>query len=279
MNKMSATVVLDSVSAQGSRLTTMEVTCHRFVLAELNTHRQFSRNSGSSRAIPVSKQLDRVRHQPAMPVSWPAERPGMQGGDELGESDSAQAADLWIQARDNAVATAESLVELGVHKSVVNRLLEPFSWHTVIISATEWDGFWDQRCSPLAQPEMREVALLMRSAYLDSRPDELAVGEWHTPYVIDEDLSLGVADRCRVSVARCARVSYLTHDGRRSVEKDLDLYQSLVGAVPMHASPLEHVATPAPAGESPAGNFRGWRQLRHTVEGGLRHPRSEAVGC
>jgi len=277
MNKMSAAVVLDSISAQGVRLTTMEVTCHRFILAELNTHRVFSRNSGSSRAIPVAKQLDRVLHHPAMPVSWPAERPGMQGGDELGEADSAQAADLWIQARDNAVATAESLVELGVHKSVVNRLLEPFSWHTVIISSTEWDGFWDQRCSPLAQPEIREAALLMRSAYLDSQPNELAVGQWHTPYITDEDRSLGVEDICRVSVARCARVSYLTHDGRRSVEKDLDLYESLVGAVPMHASPLEHVATPAQAGESPAGNFRGWRQLRHVVEDDIRHPRSEAV--
>jgi thymidylate synthase ThyX len=277
MNEMSATVVLDSISDQGVRLTTMEVTCHRFILAELNTHRAPSRNSGSSRAVPVAKQLDRVRHHPAMPVSWPAECPGMQGGDELSDVDSAQAADLWIQARDNAVAIAESLVELGVHKSVVNRLLEPFSWHTVIISATEWDNFFAQRCSPLAQPEMREVALLMRSAYLDSRPDELAVGEWHTPYITDEDQSLSEEDRCRVSVARCARVSYLTHDGRRSVEKDLDLYRSLVGAVPMHASPLEHVATPAQTGETQVGNFRGWRQLRHIVEGGLPDPHSKAV--
>jgi thymidylate synthase ThyX len=244
----------------------MEVTCHRFVLAELNTHRVLSRNSSSSRAIPASKQIARVASRPAMPVSRPAGRPGMQGGADLGAAATARAVAIWVEARDHAVSAATALVELGVHKSVVNRLLEPFSWHTVIVTATEWDGFWSQRCSTLAQPEIRETALAMRHAYLASRPRELTVGHWHMPYITEGDWSLPIEDLRRVSAARCARVSYLSHDGRRSVESDLGLYLELVNATPMHASPLEHVATPAQRWVSQVGNLRGWRQFRHAVE-------------
>lgn len=260
-----ATVVADSVSPDGVRLTTVEVTLHRFVLAELNTHRVFSRNSASSRAIPVRKQVARVLEDPALPVEFGSSQRGMQAGDPLTGDEHDAALRAWLAARDHAVAAVTRLQELGVHKQVTNRLLEPFMWHTVIVTATEWDGFWEQRCSPLAQPEIRVAAEAMQAAYDASTPVALALGEWHTPYLRDEDGDLDDETARRVSAARCARVSYLTHDGRRDIDKDLELYERLVTARPPHWSPLEHVATPARQGASPLGNLRGWRQLRHEV--------------
>lgn len=271
-----AKVIADSVSPEGHRLTTMEVRFHRFVLAEFNTHRVFSRNSASSRAIPFAKQVERVMTDPAVPVVWASEQRGMQGGDELSEDTRRVASNQWLIARDAAVSNAKELDRFGVHKSIVNRLLEPFMWHTVIVSATEWDGFWAQRCSPLAQPEIRVAAEAMCVAYYGSTPDKLEYGEWHLPYVsTHEYLSLDIETVRRISVARCARVSYLTHDGKRDIQADLDLYNKLVTADPMHASPLEHVATPSEWDDCltpEPGNFTGWLQLRHFVEAGIQWP-------
>jgi thymidylate synthase ThyX len=275
-----ARVIEDSISEDGNRLTTLEVVFHRFVLAEFNTHRLFSRNSASSRAIPFRKQVNRVLEHPAVPVAWPAEQRGMVGGDEI--DNAAWAEQEWLAARDKAVASAERLAKLGVHKSVVNRLLEPFMWHTVIVTATDWDGFWHQRCHAHAQPEIHVAADAMLEAYNNSTPRLLVAGQWHMPYIEDEDYDAvfayrgdadlgGAAGLLRqVSAARCARVSYLTHDGVRSIEKDLELYRRLVERAggenpdPIHYSPLEHVATP---GRGDKGNFTGWDQLRHMVGG------------
>ncbi|MFA9431248.1 FAD-dependent thymidylate synthase [Egicoccus sp. AB-alg2] len=261
-----AEVVCDSVSPDGARVTTIEVTLHRFVLAELNTHRAFSRNSASSRAIPVQRQLDAVLQDPAVPLEFGANQRGMQAGPPLTGDAHDRALAAWLEARDGAVAATRGLLDLGVHKQVANRLLEPFIWHTVIVTATDWDGFWQQRCSPLAQPEIRAAADAMRTAYEASTPVEVVAGDWHTPYIRDEDGELDVETRKRVAAARCARVSYLTHDGRRDLSADQQLYDRLVTAEPPHWSPLEHVATPLAAGEPPLGNLRGWRQLRHVVE-------------
>ncbi|MGI9017972.1 MAG: FAD-dependent thymidylate synthase [Euzebya sp.] len=261
-----ATVVLDSISAREVRLTTIEVTLHRFVLAELNTHRVFSRNSASSRAIPTAKQLQRVREDPALPVEFGSNQRGMQAGDPLEGEEHEAALNQWLGARDSAVSAAERLAQMGVHKQVVNRILEPFMWHTVIVTATDWDGFWHQRCSPLAQPEIRLAAESMRQTYDASTPQPIADAEWHTPYVRADERSLPMETRKRISAARCARVSYLTHDGRRDLEVDQTLYTRLVTADPPHWSPLEHVATPASADEPQIGNLRGWRQLRHVID-------------
>lgn len=168
--------------------TTMEVVMHRFVLAEFNTHRMFSRNSASSRAIPVAKQIKRVVNNPAYPVAWPQEVPGMQGGEPLDEIDEKIAREVWDVARRMAVSHAEVLANMGVHKSVTNRLLEPFMWHTVIVSSTEWDNFWRQRCSPLAQPEMKAAAEAMHDAYESSIPTPVGYGQWHKPYMDGEDI-------------------------------------------------------------------------------------------
>ena len=264
----SARVVADSLSPDGVRLTTLEVTLHRFVLAELNTHRVFSRNSASSRAIPVPKQVARVVDDPATPVEFGANQRGMQAAAPLEGVAAEQALAHWLAARDAAVEAAEALRELGVHKQVTNRLLEPFMWHTVIVSSTAWDGFWEQRCSPLAQPEIRVAAEAMRAVFDASTPDPVGPDGWHLPYVdAEHDADLDDEQRTQVSAARCARVSYLTHDGLRDVAKDLELYERLVTARPPHWSPLEHVATPAAPGAAVPGNFDGWQQLRHlTVE-------------
>lgn len=297
-----AKVIADSISQAGHRLTTFEVRFHRFVLAEFNTHRLFSRNSASSRAIPVGKNLDEVYFNTAIPVEWRSEKSGMQGGDLLSEEDAKQAEAIWIKASVDAGLRAEELMDLGVHKSIVNRLLEPFMWHTVIVTATAWDNFFAQRVSPLAQPEIKAAARMMLDAYEASDPRLVYDTEYHRPYITPEDEDavndkyadsdgmvswendLKVTDELnRISVARCARVSYLTHDGKRDLQADLDLYDRLVSADPMHASPLEHVATPdprnaqsesIPVGEGRSqsrllpriGNFVGWRQLRYDVE-------------
>ncbi len=278
----SAKVVLDSYSPQGIRLTTMEVTFHRFVLAEFNTHRVFSRNSASSRAIPVEKQLERYSLNPAIPIVFPEEQAGMQGGHELGWPYDVDAKNLVadihtsIESLVGAYLEAHPNKETRLHKSIINRYLEPFLFQTVIVSSTEWSNFFKQRCSPMAQPEIKLAAEMMKAEYDASEPTLLERGQWHTPYIQDhEDFDVETAKA--VSVARCARVSYLTHDGVRDVEKDIELYQRLVSADPGHWSPLEHVARPAVSGdlsdmwsdvpdEDTLGNFRGWAQLRHYIE-------------
>jgi thymidylate synthase ThyX len=264
----SARIVADSISPAGVRLVTVEARIHRFVLAELNTHRALSRNSASSRARPVTKVLADVVDDPAMPVEWGRNQSGMQAFERVDAAAAMQADAVWLAARDAAVAHAQQLADIGVHKQLVNRVLEPFLWHVVVVSATEWDNFFAQRCHPDAQPEIRAAAEAMRDAITTSTSAAVADGEWHLPYLrdgeLDELLAAGhdLEIAKRISVARCARVSYLTQAGVRDWSKDLDLYDRLTTQQPPHASPLEHVATPDAKG---TGNFRGWQQLRHLV--------------
>lgn len=277
-----ATVIADSISEQGHRLLTIEATMHRFVLAEFNTHRVFSRNSASSRAIPVAKQLERVKNDPAMPVEWGTNQKGMQAAEPLSAIEEASAELEWVYARSKSAEVSSYLSQtLNVHKQLSNRLLEPWMWHTVIFSTTELDNFFAQRCSPLAQPEIRVVAERIRDAVEASIPNVLQLGEYHTPYIQPDEQSLELEVRKRVSAARCARVSYLTHAGVRDIQEDLTMFDRLTSAFPPHASPLEHVATPYPENiafiedqhghlvrEVPIlGNFVGYLQLRHEIAG------------
>lgn len=273
MSGPTAKVICDSVSPYGVRLTTLEVKYHRFVLAEMNTHRAFSRNTASSRAIPYRKMRDNIMNDPALPLSWPTEQKGMQGGLALDDSIVGSCIEEWFTALNQTVVIADKLYVLGLHKSVINRLLEPFQYVTSIISATDWHGFFDQRDSELAQPEIREAARAMQKAYDLSSPQRVGRGEWHLPYITSDDLEQAYNNGLtkhqtteafkQISAARCARVSYLTHDGKRDWSADLTLYSRLVTAFPPHWSPLEHVATPSPMLEP--GNFKGWAQLRHTI--------------
>lgn len=256
-----ATVVADSLSPAGVRLTTLDVTMHRFVLAEFNTHRVFSRNSASSRAIPLWKRTAAVLDDPALPIEVGREQKGMQAG-ELIEGDDLVAVEQAIRwGAKQMVALADELASYGVHKQTAARYLEPFLMHRVLISSTEWDGFFEQRMGPKPQPEMRLVAEAMLDALTTSTPVQFEPGQWHLPLVTAEEAAeLGVVNAQRVAVARCARISYLTHD-RRDAGADLALWDRLLEGG--HWSPFEHVATPANEFARPAGNFRGWHQLRH----------------
>lgn len=263
-----AKIIADSISPEGVRLTTMQVTLHRFVLAEFNTHRVFSRNSASSRAIPVSKQITRILDDLALPVSWPAEQSGMQGGEHLAEMVSFEAETVWMGASQDAIKSVRRLLTLGpdadeaLHKSVVNRLLEPFMWHTVVVTSTAWENFFALRLDADAQPEIRVAAEAMKAAYDTSTPEPLTEGMWHAPYVDKGDglVALGRvggnereawALLTKISAARCARTSYLTQEGKRDLDEDLRLYDRLItdrlaAGKALHWSPLEHVATPWP---------------------------------
>jgi thymidylate synthase ThyX len=247
---LNAKIIADSINTTHDRLTSIEVTMHRYVLSELNTHRLFSRNSASSRAIPVETQLNSVQNNTAYPISLPSEQPGMQGGSELEGEDRADAL-TFINEMVQTTNTIKRYIgnhpnkTTRLHKSVINRYLEPYSFHTVLISATNWQGFWEQRCNPNAQPEIRAVAELMRTAYNESTPKLLQENEWHLPYISQEEKqNHPVSLLGPVSVARCARLSYLTHGNHRPLTDDIDLYNKLISATPAHLSPLEHIATP-----------------------------------
>lgn len=272
-----AKIILDSISPEGWRLTTFELTYPRFVHSELLTHRVFSRNSSSSRAIPIEKMIARVMNDPVLPVWWGKNQPGMQAEEELQGNDKSQAQTYWLEARDNAVDIAVAMVGKGVHKQIVNRILEPWMWITVILSGTDFGNFFSLRCDKAAQPEIKKIAEMACELYYESPPPRMFdFGEWHMPYLPDFDhLSKRkilaerdgkIFDLREISAARCARVSYLTHDGVRDLSKDKELFDRLIG--PGHFSPLEHVAMPeARLRRGAGGNFMGWTQFRKSFPG------------
>lgn len=269
----SCKILCDSVSPDGVRLTTIEIILPRLVIAELNTHRQFSRNSASSRAIPIKKMLERVINDPFTPVYYGKNQQGMQASEELSPEAKAMALELWLNARDNAVTTVKRLQmpDIDLHKQIANRLLEPFLWHTVLITATEWRNFFALRCNKDAQPEIRMAAEMMRDAYNASTPEKLDYGQWHMPLLFDKvqliDAGYDIDDMCKISVGRCARVSYMTHDGVRAPEADIQLCERLQKSG--HLSPMEHVARPMHNEDFDndwlQSNFRGWVQFRKTI--------------
>jgi hypothetical protein len=287
-----AKVIADSVSAQGIRLTTMQITLHRYVLSEFNTHRMFSRNFRSSRAVPVKKLLEEVRTNPAMPVAWLKNKPGMQATEPMTQEEEANARGFWMKGARHAAGIAELLSVTGLHKQWANRGLEPYLYVHGVVTATDYANFYALRRHEDAQPEMKVLADAMWEAQEGSTPELLQPGQWHLPYITaadyadtqtdwDEMLATGddgLSKRVKVSVARCARVSYLTHDNRSpSVAEDLKLYDRLVGSTPLHASPAEHQATPDTAWWGAAdlgwdwknphlhGNLNGWISHRKTL--------------
>lgn len=229
-------------------LITMQLRYPRFIHAEFMTHRQFSRNASSSRAVPIGRVIQEVMDDPAMPVSWGKNQPGMQARGVV--DNPARAMELWLDARDRAVDAARTAQEMGLHKQVVNRLLEPFSHISVVVTATDWDNFFMLRCHEDADPTMRALAEAMRDTVKASTPTGLAVNEWHTPYAEVSRM---------ISAARCARVSYLNHDGSTpDGEKDLDLANKLLKS--KHMSPFEHQAMPDPGKRH--ANLTGWKSFR-----------------
>lgn len=273
MTTITAKVIEDSIAENGVRLTTLQLCYPRFIHAEFMTHRVFSRNASSSRAIPVAKMIEQVRNDPAMPIHWGKNQAGMQANEELAPMAQESARQLWMQAARDAASVAQVMADVGLHKQVANRILEPYQYMHVIVTATEWENFFELRNHPDAQPEIHALAKVMHFALAESRPVQRQENDWHLPYVtraervaFNNDLDLLL----KLSAARCARVSYLTHDGQTpSVEKDVALYDRLVGSKPLHASPIEHQATPLPEADMWSGNFRGWLQNRKIVENAI----------
>lgn len=265
-----AVVIEDSVNPyNGIRLTTLQLNFPRFILAEFNTHRMFSRNASSTRAIPTKKLIMEAWNNPVVPARYGSNIPGMQAGDNLTGWRRWMARQLWLGCCKAACIFALAMTKTGLHKQWAGRVIESWMWTSVVVTGTEWSNFFELRNHEDAQPEIKILAEKMKEAMDNSVPSKR---DKHLPYITLEEkkkANLGeikLEELIMCSVARCARVSYLTHDGKNpSREKDMELYTRLVGSEPIHASPTEHQAF---AGKTTdfIKNFRGWKMHRATVE-------------
>lgn len=268
---ITAQLLTDSVCAEThTRLRSFILEYPRFIHAELLTHRVFSRNSSSSRAIPIVTMMEMVSQDPAMPIYWGADQPGMQAKKEI--EDIAGAQEEWLAAMRSALFHAERLRKKGCHKQIVNRLLEPFQRIKIILSSTDMANWYALRHHPDAQPEIELLASLMFEAEANSTPFKLFKDEWHLPFIHrkrsingdlhyysqGEEVSLETAKKISASCA--AQTSYRTSDF--SINKADKVFQRLVKSLPVHASPFEHQATPF-AGVS--SNFRNFHQFRKEI--------------
>lgn len=284
-----STIICDSKSDTG-RITTFELEYHRFFHSELMTHRVFSRNAMSSRAVPISKMIEQVRNNPAMPVKWGLNKAGMQSEDN--HSDDSICIDAWKRAANDAAQSAERLRDLGLHKQLVNRVLEPFQMMKTVVTSTEWDNFFELRTHKDTQPEFQVLAKMMQEQYNSSEPTVLKEGQWHLPYVATTfDYTTGeqvyytegghsgllsLEEALKVSASCCAQVSYRVNDN--SIDKALMIYDKLISSTPAHASPFEHQARVFGDdgglegvthfdmnGEGWSGNFKNWIQYRQLL--------------
>lgn len=244
----------------GRLITTFEIEMHRFVLAEKNTHKMLSKNSASSRAVPIQANIDYILSNTAFPVHWGKNQSGMVAENELSPDVQKKAKQIWTDARDDAIKHALALSELGVHKQLANRLIENFSYQKVVVTGTEWDNFFWLRDHKDAQPEIRELASKMLDAYNNAKSEILFGGEWHLPYVdsirnaigeleyFSNGVKLTEEEAIKVSASCCAQVSYRKADDSldkaNKVFDMLNLNASQYEDIRMHSSPVEHQATP-----------------------------------
>lgn len=259
-----AKIICDSINPCGNRLTTWILKFPRFILAEFNTHRILSRNSSSSRAIPVEKVIESVMNEPAIPIHWGKNQKGMQAEQEINILDQVEAEAAWLSARDDAVAQVKKLLKIGVHKQIANRLLEPWMHQTVICTATDWENLFALRAHEAAQPEFRQLAYLMLDLYNKAEPKKLNVGEWHIPFGDKYCDDLSIKEQVKICTARAARVSYKNFEGNIDFKKDFDLHDGLLSDG--HMSPFEHCAK-ALNYPTRVGNFTGWEQYRKMIPG------------
>jgi hypothetical protein len=304
-----AKIIADSI-CNDHRLTTMQLTHPRIVHSEFNTHCAFARNASSSRAIPFKKTVQKVMEDPFIPEHWGINQSGMQANEELTGIKREKAIAKWLEARDEAVRIAsemasqkclicngEGIIEsdccicegtglgLNVHKQIVNRLIEPWSWITVCVTGDShaWSNYFALRCHPDAQPEIQKQAYMAQKEYFTSTPQIIKPGEWHTPYIRKGEytdifnwlgkqigvnaVSPSLCDAIiQISVGRCARTSYLTQEGIRDYNEDINLYNRLRYHVPLHASPFEHVCV-AEGDDVRHGKYIGWKAYRHMLDG------------
>lgn len=272
MSQITAKIIADSYSAiNGKRITTFELQYPRFIHSELMTHRLFSRNAMSSRAVPIEKMIDQVWSDPALPIHWGKNQSGMQAKEQLENTDSVEIE--WRAAACEAAISAKFLSEQGLHKQVVNRILEPWQLMKTVLTATEFDNFFWLRKHEDAQPEIKELAERMYEQLEWNKllTVELDAGDWHTPYYEAgywlQDDETPLEDALAISSSCCAQVSYRLLDD--SIEKARKVYQRLVKSTPVHASPFEHCATPMKDFSFNQDQYGGpsyWTNIPDTVE-------------
>ena len=286
-----AKIILDSMGPNGARLTTLELTIPKFILAELNTHRMLGRNSASSRAIPAEKMLGKIEEAPVLPVFWGANQAGMQADVELEGTMLNACRATWRRLSKVAVDAAREMASFGLHKQLANRVVEPWMFTTVVVTATEYSNFFALRTRGKAQREFSDVVDMALELYQKSVPRRLQSGEWHMPYVTGYDEAelrrefadggrrWGDLDLVEIAVGRCAAVTYLNQEKQDPV-KDIERAGKLRGNG--HMSPFEHVARALDWQEwldlankmahdwiyegIPVGNLWGWHQYRKTLK-------------
>lgn len=286
-----ATIIQDSVSEADGRIITFELEYPRFIHAEFMTHRQFSRNCASSRAIPIAKMHEQIMLDMAMPVEWGKNQAGMQANELMSDREADAASAVWQEAGLESIRWSKSLANLGLHKQLANRVTEPFQVMKTVVTATEWENWFTLRNHPDAQPEIRELARRMFEALQKSQPMPLRHGQWHVPYVTRTmtegqvfytdagGMPLDLNSAKIISASCCAQVSYRKSDD--SLEKAEMIFDKLINSRPAHASPVEHQATPMVSvkatqfmpgvthidykGYNWSGNFRGWIQHRQLI--------------
>lgn len=299
-SQCTARVVAYSVSVEtGEYLITYELEYPRIIHSEFMTHRLFSRNAASSRAIPVTKLIEMVRESPAMPVRFGANQAGMQdkgvehnGLVEVNEmvtgwAGTVTARDAWTLAAQDATRHAERLASAGYHKQICNRLIEPFQYIKVVATFSgRGANFFGLRDHTDADPTIKELAEVMIEAAELAPVQHLKAGDWHLPYYKDgafiKGRDRGLRKAQRVSASCTAQVSYRKLDD--STEKADMVFTRLVDSKPVHASPTEHQATPLKRGvgfrnkfvthidrdgNSWSGNLRNWGQFRQTIDGNV----------
>lgn len=296
-------VICDSISEQGIRITTFEVEAPRIILAEINTHKAISKNCSSTRAITLSKAIEQVQENGFEPLYWGKKKTGMSATEEIEFKEIAKS--ILLRAKDSAINHVKMLDEsCELHKQITGRLLEPFQMVKQVLTATDWDNFFNLRIHPDAQPEILMLAYKMYKAMEDSSPYNLKEGEWHLPYVNIVWNSKGDIAYCdggfdvisleqaiKISAASCAAVSYRTEG--MTLDKADKIFDMLIKAEVLHASPFEHLATPVKPkynelgyvrvncigyqswqegvthmnnqGQLCSGNLRGWIQYRHLL--------------
>ena len=297
-SNITAKVICDSISETGKRITTFELEYNRYIHAELLTHRMLSKNCSSSRAIPIQKMLGYIENNMALPVYLGRNKSGMQAVEEIEYKD--EAVSIWKDSFYQVEDSINKLLDLKVHKQIANRLTEPYQMMKVVVTATDWDNFFNLRIDKDAQPELVMLADKMFNAMQDSKPKMLKAGQWHLPYVdsIESDEkpivssrdndqyyfltdndgnNLGeifLEDAIKISVASCAAVSYRTEN--MTLDKADKIFGMLINAETLHSSPFEHIAKPLIVCEE---DYENVSHITGTWEDGITHMKRSGELC
>ncbi len=260
-----AEIIEDSVNMYGKRITTVLCIYPRFIHSELKTHRVFSTNSGSSRAIPTKKLIEFIKQNTTAPNPFRQNQSGMVPGDKVSDLVNTASHLVWNTHMRASVMASKALNLLGVHKQWANRLMEPHAHIQTLITATDWDNFFSLRCATDAQDEINELAWAIKYAMDASKPKELVQGKWHLPFIKDGERDESTDTLKMISAARCARISYLTDNGFVG-EKSKELDRAVKLRDSRHSSCFEHQAMSSYEGVNCQGNFSGgWVQFRKTL--------------